>query len=145
MKNDVEKFNKILSGESVFLFSIGSNDSFYFDTKNNVAIPFDEFKSNLKKIINISKKFTSEIIFTGLTIVDENKTKHGQKNKYWENSNLKKYNDAIKNICNKNNLGFIPLWDVLKKEDLLDGLHPNSNGHKKIFLKVEKYMEVQLP
>ena len=47
----------------------------------------------------------------------------------------------IKEICAKNNLLFIEMQDLLKDEDLEDGLHPNSKGHEKMFLRVKDFLE----
>ncbi len=144
IEQEAEKFNRIEPEEYIFLFSIGSNDPVYINSRDNLGVPFDEYKNNLEKIINISKKFTSDIVFTGLIIVDEEKTKPWSENEYWENNDLKKYNDAIKDICNQHDLDFIPLWNILTKEDLFDGLHPNSSGHKKIFNRIDKYLSKKL-
>ena len=144
IENDIIKFNKILPADYIFLFSIGSNDPAYIDMKDNVVVPIDLYKNNLEKIVEISKKYSKEIIFTGLMIVDENKTKPWSENEYWENKGIKKYNDEIENICKKHELDFIPLWNVITKEDLLDGLHPNTKGHKKIYNQVERHLSKKL-
>lgn len=31
------------------------------------------------------------------------------------------------------------MQDVLQKEGFIDGLHPNQNGHKKIFERIKEY------
>ncbi|MCW8966211.1 MAG: hypothetical protein OQK82_05950 [Candidatus Pacearchaeota archaeon] len=48
------------------------------------------------------------------------------------------YENILKEICKKENIQFIPLFDLLKKEDLSDGMHPNTEGHKKIYEKVKQ-------
>lgn len=77
-------------------------------------------------------------------IVDENKTKPWSKNEYWENDDIKKYNDEIESICKRHGLYFISLWDILTIEDLSDGLHPNTKGHEKIYKQAEKYLSKKL-
>ncbi len=141
LEKQLDIFNNIEPEEYVFLFSIGSNDPIYVDTRENINVPFKEFKDNLKKIVKLSKKYTSKIIFTGLLIVDEDKTKPWSENEYWENKDLKKYNDTIEKICKENSLDFIPLWDLLNKNDLKDGLHPNALGHQKIFNRINEYCQ----
>ncbi|NTU66654.1 MAG: hypothetical protein HGB08_01895 [Candidatus Moranbacteria bacterium] len=144
IESDIEKFNKIEPEEYTLIFSIGSNDPVYVDTKDNVGVPFDSYRSNLEKIVEISKKYSNDIVFTGLMIVDEEKTKPWSENEYWENEDMKRYNDEIENICKKYDLDFIPLWDVLTKEDLSDGLHPNAKGHEKIYRRVENFLSEKL-
>jgi lysophospholipase L1-like esterase len=138
---EIDIFNAIEPEEYIFLFSIGSNDAMYIDTKDNLLIPIDEFKNNLSKIIKFSQKHASKIIFTGLMAVDETLTKPWKENIYWENDDLKKYNDAIEGICKKEGFGFIPLWDVITKDDVPDGLHPNANGHEKIYTRVKESLK----
>jgi hypothetical protein len=40
--------------------------------------------------------------------------------KYYDNINIALYNSKIKEICDKNNLQFIDMLDLLKNEDLED-------------------------
>lgn len=32
------------------------------------------------------------------------------------------------------------MFDLLENEDLEDGLHPNSEGHKKMFIRVKDFL-----
>jgi lysophospholipase L1-like esterase len=75
LEKEVEIFNAVEPEKYIFLFSIGSNDPRYIGQKNNPFIPFDEFNHNLEKIVAISKKHASTLIFTGLMIVNEKLTK----------------------------------------------------------------------
>jgi len=59
---------------------------------------------------------------------------------FYDNENIVKYNAVIKKISNNNNLPFIDLLDLLKVDELDDGLHPNSEGHKKMFEKVKDFL-----
>ena len=58
--------------------------------------------------------------------------------KCYTNDNIITYNAVIENISRDHHLKFIDLMDVLDMDDLYDGLHPNANGHEKIFLKVKE-------
>jgi len=46
----------------------------------------------------------------------------------------------ISNICKEKNIHFVPMPKFLLKEDLDDGLHPNSQGHEKISRTVETFL-----
>ena len=39
---------------------------------------------------------------------------------------------SLEKICKKNNVEYIKLRNLIGKEHLQDGLHPNNLGHKKI-------------
>jgi lysophospholipase L1-like esterase len=60
---------------------------------------------------------------------------------YCKNENIKIYNDKIKEVCEKNDIHFIEMLDLLNNEDLKDGLHPSSEGHKKMFLRIKDYLK----
>lgn len=105
-------------------------------------MPIEKFKNNLQELINQAKEFTGQIIFVGLTKVDESKTMPTPWNttKFYDEENVKLYNAKIKVVCDKNNLQFIDVLGLLNRSDLEDGLHPNPKGHEKIFLKIKDFL-----
>jgi len=132
--------------ETIFIFAIGINDSQFIHSQNDLGYSPDQFKANIQKLINTAQKFSSKIVFAGLTPVDETKITPiswdidiSYKNEY-----IKSYNDIIKEICNKNKIYFIEIFEKLEElnyQNLLeDGVHPNSNGHKKIFEIVKDFL-----
>ncbi len=58
---------------------------------------------------------------------------------FYTNENIKKYNKITEEVCRENN---IPILDIgpLNIEDFYDGLHPNAEGHRKIFEKVKDFL-----
>ena len=52
-----------------------------------------------------------------------------------------KGDSELKKWCDENIIKYIPMQDVLQKEDFVDGLHPNSKGHKKIFERIVGYVD----
>jgi len=54
----------------------------------------------------MGKKYTKTLIFMGPTPINENKTAPTGDN-YFLNSNIKKYNNVIKDICKKENIIFV--------------------------------------
>jgi len=88
-------------------------------------------------MINKTQKFTKDILLLTLTNIDEQIEEKGYKNEQ-----IEKYNEVIKEVASERNLTFVDILGVLTKEDLsIDGLHPNANGHKKIFQKVLRTVE----
>lgn len=141
LEQDINKINKIEFEDLTLLFSIGSNDPRYIDVEANVVVPEAEFRENIKNIIDEAKVFSTRVVFTGLTIVDDRITQPWNGNEYWSNSDIKRYDQIIEKICKDNNIDFIPLIDAIAISDLSDGLHPNSNGHEKIFERVKNYFQ----
>lgn len=160
--NDIDVYNLGVSGDTtgdlllrfrieclarnrhpqIIIFAIGTNDSQYINSKNNPRTPIDKFENNLKELIKQAKEFSNKIIFIGLTKVDESKLMpvpwSGEK--FYDNENVLKYNSVIKNVSEKYKLPFINLFDLLDMDNLDDGLHPNSNGHEKMFLEIKKFL-----
>jgi len=124
------------------IFSIGDNDSIFIKSQNKQMVSLQKFENNLQKLVDKAKKFTSVIIFVGCKKVDESKTAPipWETDYYYTNQNLNLYNQKIKEIAKKNNCGYLEIFGLLKNEDFEDGLHPNSKGHQKIFLKVKDFL-----
>ncbi len=115
------------------ILAIGINDS--SDPSSPQGTNFSKFESEFKQLLEKSHKYTKRIIIVGLTNVDEESGNHGYKN-----SSIEKYDEIIKTISVNENLSFVDLFKSLIKEDLVDGLHPNANGHRKIFEKIKEFV-----
>ncbi len=126
----------------IIIFAIGINDS----QIGNIGIVPEKFRKNIQKLIKISEKYSSKIIFIGLTPVDESKTCpiSCDKNMFYKNERIEKYDGIIKSICEKNDIYFIDMLGEFNKIDykklLEDGLHPNAEGHKKMFEIVRDFL-----
>lgn len=128
---------------NVIIFAIGINDTYCLELKDNLSKDSTDFERNLKALKDQAEIFTNKIIFVGLTHVDESKTnprKHNNKIKFYDSDTIAKYDSIIKDFCAGNKLIFIEMIDLLNNEDLEDGLHPNTRGHKKMFDRIKKYL-----
>lgn len=117
------------------------------NNKNAVQIEKEKFKKNILKLMKLSKQFSNKIIFIGLTPVEESKMTlidSSQGEISYRNDYIEKYNAIIREVCREKNIYFIEVFDEWKKikykKLLKDGLHPNSNGHKKIFEAVKEFL-----
>jgi lysophospholipase L1-like esterase len=134
----------------MIIFAIGINDSLYLRTKDNRNVDLDRFKSNLLELVRIAQNIADNVMFIGLTKVDETKTMPrptGIPERFYENESIVKYDTVIREFCEKNALVYVDMKEVIKIEDLEDGLHPNSQGHEKIFKAIlkalDKFMRTQ--
>ncbi len=125
----------------VIMIAIGVNDARYIETADHLETPLPAFRENLKKILDIARGFTQDVIFLGITQVDESKTMPipWRTDLYYTEKNVAMYNDALEAFCKKHSVDFIPVFDLITKDDLPDGLHPNPEGHAKIAKKMLKY------
>ncbi len=127
----------------IIIFAIGINDSQYVKTKDNPRVSLEKFQNNLVELINQAKKISDKIVFVGLTKVEESKVMPipwSDEEKFYDNESIAKYNAIIEKISTKNNLPFVNLLDLLEPNDLDDGLNPNSEGHKKMFLRIKEFL-----
>lgn len=141
------KINSILQSfmhkefTNTVILSIGVNDTqvFNVEPKNNI----EQYKSNIEKIVKTVTDNGCNLIILGLTRIESDEKFLWKPNKYYDNDIISEYDrdlklildyDAeLKELCKNNKIKYIPMKDVLEKDDFIDGLHPNHNGHKKIF------------
>ena len=140
------KYNEF---NNIVILSIGINDTQCFN--GNCKVSRDNYRTNIENII---KKITNrrfELIVLGLTRIELDEKLEFKPNKFYDNSNISEYdkdlriileNDSIlKELYNQNKIKYVPMQDVLQKDDFIDGLHPNTKGHRKIFEQVKKYIK----
>ncbi|KKP79549.1 MAG: hypothetical protein A2271_01445 [Candidatus Moranbacteria bacterium RIFOXYA12_FULL_35_19] len=139
----LERFNaeNEARNPNTIIIAIGINDSQYINSKENPRITLQKFENNLLELIDQAKKYTQEIIFVGIAKVDEKKVMPTpwDSTKFYDNENVSLYNEKIKEFCRNSGLMFVEMFDLLDESDLEDGLHPNTKGHEKMFLRVKDY------
>ena len=120
----------------IIIFSIGINDSGLLTEKRIPRMEIDVFKNNIQTLIDKSKLYTKEVLFIGLTPVDEG-LRVNRKGESLTNKRIEEFNSVIKELCLKNNLPFLDMFQELSKLDYIklldDGLHPNPEGHQKMY------------
>jgi len=131
----------------MIMFAIGINDSIYLHADKINYIDFVKFNENIKSLIENARNFSKNIFCIGLTPVDEDRTKpiSWRPDMYYTNVEVEKYNNTIKDICEKENLKFVDIFSELVEDNysglLSDGLHPNAAGHKWIAAKIIKELQ----
>ncbi len=126
--------------KNIIIFSIGTNDSQYMHKTKTLRIKAEIFQQNIRKLINLAKKYSDCIVFTGLLLVDETKTDPipWVPEKSYKNEYIKQFNEILRSVCKEEKLFFIDL--SIEKDLLYDGVHPNTEGHKQIFERVKEYL-----
>lgn len=141
------KINDILSSfmhkelSNTVILSIGVNDTQIFngEFKNDMK----DYISNIKKIARIVINNGCNLILLDLTRIESNESFLWKPNKYYDNTIISEYDNnlklildfdvELKELCKNHKITYLPMKDILEKIDFIDGLHPNHNGHKKIF------------
>lgn len=134
---------------NTIILSIGINDTQEFN--GNYKNSIEQYRTNIEQIAKyvIDKGFN--MIILGLTRIESDEKFLWKPNKYYNNDIISEYDKdlslilgydgELKEFCKNNRIKYIPMQEVLKKEDFIDGLHPNHNGHKKIFEKIIDNMQ----
>jgi len=128
-----------ISAEMIIIFAIGINDSEYLNDRREFLTPPEKFRIILKQLAKIGQEYSSKIIFLGLTPVDDSRVDPCPwvPERSYRNENVKKYNQIIKEECFKNKVEFVEIFEKFSQLDykklLIDGVHPNTQGHESIF------------
>lgn len=143
----VKKISSILQSfmheefANTVILSIGINDTQIFNgtPKNSI----DQYKENIEKIAKIVTEKGCNLVILGLTRIESDEKFLWKPNKYYDNEVISEYDRDLKlildydaeleKLCKDNKIKYIPMQDILEKEDFIDGLHPNKNGHRKIY------------
>jgi lysophospholipase L1-like esterase len=128
---------------NTIIFAYGINDSSYVLELKKCLVEIEDFRKNTQKLIDEAKEFTDNVAFIGLVLGDENQLKpyheSSRGKKVFDRNRSKMYDQTLKEIAEKNGCKYIYLFDKLEFPDFIDGLHPNENGHKKMFEVIKGY------
>jgi lysophospholipase L1-like esterase len=145
-ENVVERFRREAEirldddeNSDIFIFAVGINDSQFLIKEQKTRVSEIDFENNINELIKQAREFSESIIFVGITPANEDKTIPigWDANKAYKNELIQKYNSIIRKTCDTQRVEFVDVLNPFKEIDyknlLDDGLHPNSEGHKKIF------------
>lgn len=130
---------KIRNADAI-IFQSGTNDAAFEHSPDNYLVQPEKFRENIKDIIVRAKKITNNIVFMDLINCDESKTMPVPwADISYTNKNIGKYSEIMKEVCQENKILFLDVG-LLDNEDFDDGLHPNADGHRKIFEKAKNFL-----
>lgn len=121
---------------SAIIFAFGVNDSGYFKVLTRPIVSAQRFTANVQAIITKAKQFSSDITFIGPALGDDSLLKPfpgSSRGKTYDRSRTEVYNRILEKTVTAGGCRFINLLDKLQPADFQDGLHPNDQGHTKIF------------
>ncbi|XLQ20228.1 MAG: SGNH/GDSL hydrolase family protein [Candidatus Moraniibacteriota bacterium] len=126
----------------VVLIAIGINDSTFDENINRCRISLKDTEKNIKQLVSMTKLGGSKIVLVGLTSVTEKLVMpvSWALNLSYSNENIKKYDSVIKGVAKDNNVPYCYMYDLLQDEDFDDGLHPNTDGHRKMFERIRDFL-----
>lgn len=129
----------------IIIFAVGTNDSIY-RANNQFDVDESEFMSSLENLVDKARKFTEKIWFVGLAKGSDEHTVpliRSITGKCYSKVAVKKYDECIKTFAANKNIPFVDIFPEMSDSDFDDGLHPNLQGHIKIFNKIKTMFEKQ--
>jgi lysophospholipase L1-like esterase len=143
---DVELRARIDGRDDVVIFSFGTNDS---QKRNGQVVSSPEkFKKDLEKIYQIAKKYVDGVAIANILPCDEARVQPVAWNAevYYYNERINDFNQVIGRFCKEKSVRLIDIATPFATANtdnqlLIDGLHPNSDGHKLIAEIVLKGLE----
>lgn len=125
------------------IFALGVNDSVYFDTPDNPKVSQEDFVSNLRLLMGQAKTFTDRIVCIGLTHVDESKIPFEENGKqvYFMNERIDAYDALLEQTAREERAYYVKLSDIITEHELVDDVHPNTAGHKKMYEKIFSFLK----
>lgn len=125
------------------IISIGDNDTVYDQSPGKPRLTEDQFASNIEEMLALATAATDKVVVLGLKQVTEAKVQpvpwNTQAN--YRNASIQAYDQRLKKIAKEHGMYYVPMFDLLADDDLADGLHPNEQGHEKIFQRVKGFLE----
>lgn len=127
------------------IIAVGVNDSIY-RANDQFEVSEMEFIDNLRQIVEKARVFTDKIWCMGLVKGSDESTiplTVSTTGKCYSKSVVKKYDGFIKKFVTDQNIPFVDVFSELSDTDFDDGLHPNLQGHVKIFDIIRKMFDEQ--
>ncbi len=132
--------------EYLIIISIGGNDALYFNEEDRNKVPLNEFRENLERIIEISKVYAENVVYVGGVPPNYEKLDPlpWSENESILKQDRQEYLSVAKEVCKSENVPTFMLPEMLEEdfgEHLVDDLHPDTEGHRKIYNKLEPEIE----
>ncbi|MGL4758218.1 MAG: SGNH/GDSL hydrolase family protein [Patescibacteria group bacterium] len=142
IKNEiVARYNSVR--DNYIVIAIGANDCCFDKKLNKHNTTPSEYLNNLNTIYNEIKDISKKIIFISITPVIESKTELAFSELSYSNQVIKGHNSALVDFCTSNKIDLINLnkADLESSDFDEDGLHPNFDGHQKMYKLIAKSLK----
>ena len=129
---------------AIIIFNIGTNDSLYRVKPENAETALPAFEENMRELVKKAKIYTSRILVVGLVKGSDKWTTpliQSTTGKTYTKERTRLYDRKLKEIATELQVSFADVNDKLDDSDFDDGLHPNANGHMKMFAEISKELD----
>lgn len=118
----------------VIVFAIGINDSAHWQDGRECCLQ-EDFVCDIDALVALAKKYTSTIVFVGLTRVNEQQSSDYQASDDWvyTNTRIALFDTLLQEAAERAGGHYISCATIVPIENLPDRLHPDATGHQKLF------------
>lgn len=132
--------------KSLVIYAIGLNDANPANWMTLKQTPPEKFKQIVKELYAIAIKQGAQVAFIGLTPINEDHYLENSKFKgKFFNHHVIEYEEYLTKTCTELSSPKLSFYDELKDSSfpdlLVDGIHPNSEGHQILFNKVLSFLQ----
>ncbi|MBI4450073.1 hypothetical protein HY634_03375 [Candidatus Uhrbacteria bacterium] len=131
---------RVRNGRCIILLGIGINDARYLRDAARCQTPIERYADNVRQLIAQAQTCTPDVVVLGLTRVIERLAASfsWNPNLSCRNADIERYDHVLEAMCSEAKIGYVSLGTIGWTEALLedDGLHPNGDGHARIFDRV---------
>ncbi len=127
------------NAECAFIFATGLNDTLHYNNQEFGSSP-ERYQLELEELTKLAKQHSDKILFVDLTPADESRTNPAPSSstgKCYTNDRIEQFNKTLHDFCDSVSLACVKVSKTFAEKDfnglLLDGLHPNDEGHEMIF------------
>ncbi len=126
----------------IVLIAIGTNDSRGLGNPENIQTKPEKYKDNVERIVNLVKSHTKHVVLINIPPVDESIMPF--EDTYFNNTIIEKFNEILVGIAKHENVLYCDIYTKFFRKNhkklLVDGLHPNDEGHKLIYATIKNFL-----
>ena len=142
IEEELKRRTKEEISKNLVVLQLGINDAQEIDGERRS--PLEQSESNMEEIIDSCKSRASRVVLVEEGFIAEDIDEDVMEGEL-SNQDLKKYEEVKKKVAERKSVDFFNLRDEINREEWLDnledGIHPNSQGHERIFNKIKEEIE----
>jgi len=125
--------------KQIVLFAVGVNDSQYLIQEKQLRFSVADYQKNLEALVDKAKKLNAHVVIVGLAPIDQMKVDPmpWADDRSYRTEYIEQFNEVAKKVAENTNCLFIDLYGPLQEQRfaqyLPDGVHPNDEGHQKMY------------
>jgi lysophospholipase L1-like esterase len=136
----------------ITVIQLGGNNTMAVDEPENYVTSPEEFKELVRKILEVTKKYSDEVLWVGMNLMDESKVmpivKDLEKNRkvYFPNKRKIAFDRIAREVCAEHKIKHITLIEKQQKLDWVakyqyeDGIHPNDDGYRWMYEQIKPFI-----